>query len=77
MTVHAHFDGKMIAPDEPLDLTPNQALRVHIEPLKGEAEGAALAWIAANAAENDTLPTDLADQHDHYLCGRPKKDRPR
>jgi hypothetical protein len=77
VTVSAHFDGKVIVPDEPLDLPPNQALRVHIEPLEGEAEESALAWIAANAVENDTLPTDLADQHDHYLYGCPKKDRPR
>ena len=77
MTVSAHFDGKVIVPDEPLDLPPNQALRVHIEPLEGEAEESALAWIAANAVENDTLPTDLADQHDPYLYGCPKKDRPR
>ena len=39
------------------------------------AEGSALSWIAANATDSDALPTDLADQHDHYLYGRPKKDR--
>ena len=74
MTVIAHFDGKVIVPDEPLDLRPNQALRVHIDPLEGEAEESALAWIAANAVESDARTTDLADQHDHYLYGRPKKD---
>jgi hypothetical protein len=31
MTVNAHFDGKVIVPDEPLDLPPNQALIVQIE----------------------------------------------
>jgi hypothetical protein len=77
MTVNAHFDGKAIIPDEPLDLRPNQALIVQIEPLEGETEESALAWIAANAVENDALPTDLADQHDHYLYGCPTKDRPR
>jgi hypothetical protein len=75
MTVRAHFDGKFIVPHEPLDLRPNQALIVQIEPLEGEMEQSALAWIAANAVESDALPTDLADQHDHYLYGRPKKDR--
>lgn len=74
MTVNAHFDGKVIVPDEPLDLRPNQALRVQIEPLEGETEDSALAWIAANAVDSDALPTDLADQHDHYLYGCPKKD---
>ena len=73
MTVHAHFDGKVIVPDEPLDLRPNQALIVQIEPIEGEMEVSALAWIAANAVESDALPPDLAEQHDHYLYGRPKK----
>ena len=65
MTVSAHFDGKVIVPDEPLDLRPNQALRIQIEPIEDEAEESALAWIAANAVESDALPTDLAEQHDH------------
>ena len=76
MTVNAHFDGKAIIPDEPLDLPPNQALIVQIEPVgaRETAEGSALAWLAENAVENDDLPTDLADQHDHYLYCRPRKD---
>src|ERR1019366_805594 len=51
MTVNAHFDGRAIIPDEPLDLRPNQALIVQIEPIEGETEESALAWIAANAVE--------------------------
>ena len=77
MTVNAHFDGKAIVPDEPLGLQPNQALIVQIELIEGETEESALAWIAANAVDSDALPTDLADQHDHYLYGCPTKDRPR
>lgn len=75
MRVNAHFDGKVIVPDEPLDLPPNQALIVQIEPLDGEMEESALAWIAAHAVESDALPRDLAEQHDHYLYGLPKKDK--
>jgi hypothetical protein len=76
MTVSAHFDGKVIVPDEPLDLPPNQALVVQIERVgpREPADGSALAWIAANAVDRDALPADLADQHDHYLYGCPKKD---
>ena len=74
MTVHGHFDGRVIIPDEPLGLRPNQPVIVQIEPLEGEPGDSALAWIAANAVDSDALPTDLADQHDHYLYGRPKKD---
>jgi hypothetical protein len=44
------------------------------EAVEGGAEDSALAWIAGNAVESDVLPVDLADQHDHYLYGRSKKD---
>ena len=73
MTVNAHFDGKVIVPDEPLDLPLNQALIVSIEPVAEKHEAAAesvLSWLAANAVESDALPADLADRHDHYLYGR-------
>jgi hypothetical protein len=77
MTVNAHFDGKVIVPDEPLDLPPNQALIVRIEPVAATAElteASALSWLVANATAGSTLPPDLADQHDHYLYGVPSKD---
>jgi hypothetical protein len=76
MTVNAHFDGRVIVPDEPLDLPPNQALIVRIEPVFAttDTEGSALSWIAANAVASRTQPADLADQHDHYLYGAPAKD---
>jgi hypothetical protein len=76
-TVNAHFDGKVIIPDEPLDLPPNQPLIVSIEPVaerQGAAEESVLSWLAANAVESNVLPTDLADRHDHYLYGRSTKD---
>ena len=79
MTVHAHFDGKTIIPDEPLDLPPNQALILQIERVESREpmEEPALAWLAANAVEDDALPTDLAHQHDHYLYGGLVKGSPR
>ena len=67
MTVSAHFDGKVIVPDEPLDLPPNQALILQIETVCGKdrsADGSALAWIAANTVDSEALLTDLADRHD-------------
>lgn len=80
MTVSAHFDGKVIIPDEPLNLPPNQALIVQIQSVDGEAtpaEESSLDWIAANAVESDALPVDLADRHDRYLYGRGSEDRQR
>jgi hypothetical protein len=77
MTVSAHFDGKVIIPDEPLDLLPNQALILQIQTVSGQSaptEDSALAWIAVNAVDSDALPVDLADRHDHYLYGRSSGD---
>ena len=62
VTVSAHFDGKVIVPDEPLDLAPNQALIVQIQRVGGEAvpeDESALTWLAANAVDSEALPTDM------------------
>ena len=80
MTVSARFDGKVIVPDEPLDLPPNQALILQIERVNDEtalAEESAMAWLAANAVDSEALPSDLADRHDHYLYGRSSTDKQR
>ena len=73
MTVRAHFDGRVIVPDEPLNLRPHQSLILRIQAVKGEATPAgesALSWLAANAVDSAALPADLAERHDHYLYGR-------
>ncbi len=78
MTISAHFDGKVIVPDEPLDLPPNQALILQIQPVGGKAEAAresVLSWLAANAVDSEALPADLAERHDHYLYGRSSDER--
>ncbi len=77
MTVSAHFDGKVIVPDEPLDLPPNQALILQIQAVASEdvsAQESSLTWIADNAVDSDALPVDLADHHDRYLYGRSSRD---
>ena len=77
-TLNAHFDGRVIVPDEPIDLPTNQPLIVHIEPVGGKheaAEESVLSWLAANAVESEALPADLADRHDHYLYGRSNEQR--
>jgi len=66
-------------PDEPLDFLPNQALIVQVEAVRGPVEAmeeSVLNWLTVNAIESPTVPTDLADQHDHYLYGCPTKDVP-
>lgn len=80
MTVSAHFDGKVLIPDKPLDLPTNQALILHIEAVAdadSSAQESSLSWIAANAVDSGALPTDLADRHDFYLYGRASTDEQR
>ncbi len=33
VTLNAHFDGKVLVPDEPLALAPNQQVRITVEPI--------------------------------------------
>jgi hypothetical protein len=77
MTANAHFDGKVIVPDGPLNLPSSQALILQIQSVDGKGvsnEESSLTWIAANAVDSDALPVDLSDRHDHYLYGRSSGD---
>lgn len=67
-TVTGHFDGKMIVPDEPLQLEPGRRLRVQIEVI--EAEEYPLTQIGDLAV--DMGMTDLAERHAVYARPEPK-----
>lgn len=64
-TISAHFDGKAIIPDEPVQLPVGQLLRVHVE--VPEASNSPFADLLQFAADLPDAPIDLAVQHDHYL----------
>lgn len=76
-----HFDGKVLVPDEPVDLPIGRSLNVRIEseqPAATEGSDRPLLDLAKMLAElppvdDVDLPTDLAAQHDHYLYGTPKR----
>jgi hypothetical protein len=70
-SITAHFDGKVIVPDEPLQLPVGQPLRVHLEPLEGSTPR--FADLLRFAADLPDAPPDLSAQHDHYLYGSPKR----
>lgn len=70
-TIAAHFDGKVIVPDEPVQLPVGQPLRVQLE-LVPETPAARFADFLRFAADLQDAPPDLASQHDHYLYGSPK-----
>jgi hypothetical protein len=70
--IEVTFDGTVLRPNEPLDLEPNRKYRVRIEPAdwKPGPENSLLRIL--ELARDMGLP-DLAQQHDHYLYGTPKK----
>ncbi len=70
-TIAAHFDGKVIVPDEPVDLAQGQQLRIRIEVADNRRN--AFTDLADLAVDLPDAPPDLAHEHDHYLYGLPKK----
>ncbi len=72
--IKAHFDGKVIVPDEPLELPVGEKLVVTVEPADEEEYPLLkLARELAKYPSNPDAPTDGAAQHDHYLYGTPKR----
>ncbi len=79
-TLTAHFDGKVLIPDEPVNLPVDCALEVHVQPLPQHASSSVeerplmkLARLLEAMPDNPDAPTDGAAQHDHYLYGHPKR----
>jgi hypothetical protein len=76
---NARFDGKVIVPEEPVNLPQDRSFVVHVESIDEEWPPAkdpsvsALQWIVDHAVDTDDLSTDLSAEHDHYLYGRPKR----
>ena len=73
----AHFDGKVIVPDEPVDLPVGQVLEVRVEPIEPPQQPKTTLQKLAEVAREfpaEGLPPDAAAQHDHYLYGTPKAD---
>ncbi len=70
----AHFDGKALIPDEPVDLPVNCALEIDVKPvMAGKASLADLASQLDKLPTNPDWPADGAEQHDHYLYATPKR----
>ena len=76
MTLRAHFDGKVLVPDEPVDLPVNCALEVQVtsdKPVSSADKPLARLLALARRFPVTGGPPDGAAQHDHYLYGLPKK----
>ena len=76
-TFRAHFDGRVLVPDGPVQLPMDCVLEVHAAPaddnVQTERPLYRLAQIASQFPDNPEAPTDGAEQHDHYLYGTPKR----
>ena len=78
----AHSDGKVIVPDEPVELPQGKSFRVSIELAEETGDAGAPPqsepdWLRAARELSKRmpkgLPKDLAEQHDHYIHGTPKR----
>jgi hypothetical protein len=63
--IAAHFDGRVIVPDEPVQLPIGQPLRVRVE---DAAETPRFAAFLNFAADLPGAPADLSIRHDDYLA---------
>jgi hypothetical protein len=73
-TVTVVYDGEVFRPVEPVDLEPNTRYLILLEPVEAQPEepaGGPFDRILALA--QDLGVPDLAEQHDHYLYGHPKR----
>ena len=73
-TIYAQFDGRVLIPEEPVNLPQNQILRVQIEENSAKETPLMALYNSFKDLPDDTeAPTDLAAQHDHYLHGAAKR----
>jgi len=77
-TFEAIYDGEVLRPQQPVDLEPNTRYRVTIEvsPTEEVAEERAVEsgpFDRILALAQDLGVPDLAEHHDHYLYGTPKR----
>lgn len=72
-TIIAVFDGQVLRPETPLDLTTNERYRVTIAPV-AEDGGQENAWDVLDTLTGSVeAPTDWSEEHDHYLYGTPRR----
>ena len=73
-TLKGHFDGKVLIPDEPVDLPVNCPLQIKVEAADSVPKTplATLAQLAHDFPVSTETPPDLGAQHDHYFYGLPK-----
>ena len=71
-TFYAIFDGKVLHPEEEVDLEPDTRYIVTIE-RDERVEGDSLWDVLSKLAGTIEGPQDWSEEHDHYLYGTPKR----
>ena len=78
--IRARFNGKVLIPEDPVDLPMDRVLEVRVsDALAQETTEPPLMRLvrALDGLPSDpNAPTDGAVQHDHYLYGTPKRANP-
>ncbi|HLW67062.1 MAG TPA: hypothetical protein VKS79_17240 [Gemmataceae bacterium] len=72
MTITGIVANGVIVPDQPGVLTDGARVEVTVQELP-KAASALGQMLLKHAGKAQGLPQDLADQHDHYLHGTPKR----
>jgi hypothetical protein len=72
-TLTVIFDGEVFRPTQPVDLPANVEYRVTIEEEHGMSDDAKYPLAGLVDFAMDMGIPDLAEQHDHYLYGTPKR----
>lgn len=76
-TLRARFDGKVLIPQEPVNLPMDRVLEIHVAEQEAapshDAPLASLADLVEKLPPLEGPSTDRAAHHDHYLYGHPRR----
>ena len=72
-TVTVVFDGEVFRPTEPVDLPADTEYRVTIDEANAASDDERYPLAGLLEFTIDTELGDLAEEHDHYLYGTPKR----
>lgn len=80
MVIRAVFENGVFRPTDPVELPENCQVELQVDEvnptisqMSSSTPLARLAAIGTEYPENPKLPTDLAEQHDSYLYGVPRR----
>lgn len=72
MTIEGTLNNGTIVLDSPLGLPEGTRVEVSVRPL-GETKPTLAERLLKHAGTVPDLPSDMAEQHDHYIHGTPKR----